>query len=410
MTPAAFSVLEKTLSAVILDDGRTDLAVGRALRDELRLTDDDRAEIVRRAYAMVRHWRLVRHLSGVSGALADKWTTVEFSKFEAALAVIEGRRPEHVPSGFVADVAKRRMEKAAAEFPATRYSLPDWLSEKFRSSLGRRYDKVCAALLDEPPCTLRVNTRKIAPADLVDALANQGVKVTPVPGMPEALFAKDRYAALNCRAFEDGLFVLQDAGSQRIAPFLGAQPGERVLDACSGEGGKTLHLSNLMSGKGRILATDIEPRKLEVLKQRAAGADAQNIAVRPVTGGLPSELAGTFDRVLIDAPCTGTGVLRRQPETKWRLTPESVADRVALQAGILDSAAFAAKPGGVVVYATCSLLSEENEGQVARFLARHPGVFALEEQRRLLPGVDGDLDGFFMARLRRVAPGPVGEA
>lgn len=403
MTPEAFAVLEKTLSAVILGDGRTDVSVGRALRDEPRLTDLDRAEIVRRAYAMVRHWRLVRHVSGVSGELKDAWAPEAFARFEAALAVIEGRRPDHVPPGFVVEVAKRRFEKSTAEFPATGYSLPDWLSDKFRTALGRRYDKVCAALVTEPPCTLRVNTRKIAPADLADALANQNVAVSPVPGSPEAFVAKDRYAALNSKAFAQGLFALQDAGSQRVGDFLGARPGERVLDACAGEGGKTLHLSNLMSGKGRILAMDIEPRKLEALQERAANADAQNIAVRPVTDGVWAELAGTFDRVLIDAPCSGTGVLRRQPETKWRLTPEGVAGRVALQAKILDEAAFAAKPGGTVVYATCSLLSEENEGQIARFLARHPGVFVLEEQRRVLPGVDGDHDGFFMARLVRLA-------
>ena len=171
-----------------------------------------------------------------------------------------------------------------------------------------------------------------------------------------------------------------------------------------GEGGKTLHLSNLMEGRGRILAMDVEARKLDTLRARAARADAQNIATRLISPEAWRELAGTADRVLVDAPCSGTGVLRRQPETKWRLTPEGVAERVALQAAILSGAAFAAKPaGGLVVYASCSLLSEENEGQVARFLARHPGAFELEEQRRVLPGVDGYCDGFFMARLRRLA-------
>lgn len=402
MTPAAFAVLQKTVTAVILENGRTDIAVGRALREEPRLWPDDRTEIVRRAYAMIRHWRLVRHLSGVPGAPTDPWTPEAFAKFEAALAVIEGRKPEHLPAGFVVEVAKRRMDKAAAEFPATRYSLPDWLAEKFRTALGRRFDKVCAALLAEPPCMLRVNTRKTDSVALAARLQAEGVKTSPAPGMPDALVAADRYAALQSASFEENLFEVQDAGSQRVAPYLMVEPGHRVLDACAGEGGKSLHLSNLMAGKGRILSTDIDPRKLDALRARAAGADAQNIAVRPVTPGMWAELAGTFDRVLVDAPCSGTGVFRRQPESKWRLTPEAVAERVALQASILDEAAFAAKPGGLVVYATCSLLSEENEGQVARFLSRHPGAFALEEQRRVLPAVDeGDCDGFFMARLRR---------
>jgi 16S rRNA (cytosine967-C5)-methyltransferase len=401
MTPAAFAVLQKTVTAVILENGRTDIAVGRALREEIRLWPDDRAEIVRRAYAMVRHWRLLRHLSGVPGGIAEPWSPEAFGKFEAALAVIEGRKPEHIPPGFVVEVAKRRMEKVAVDFPATRYSLPDWLAEKFRSSLGRRFDKVCTALLTEPPCMIRVNTRKTDPIALAARLLTEGVKTSPADGLPDALVAADRYAALQSPSFEENLFEVQDAGSQRVAPYLMVEPGQRVLDACAGEGGKSLHLSNLMAGKGRILSTDIEPRKLETLKARAARADAQNIAVRLASPEVWTELAGTFDRVLIDAPCSGTGVLRRQPETKWRITPEAVAERVALQSEILDQAAFAVKSGGLVVYATCSLLSEENEGQVARFLARHPDAFFLEEQRRLLPSVDGDCDGFFMARLRR---------
>ena len=305
MTPASFAAFEQTVTAVVLDDARTDMAAGRALRDIGGIAPDEKAEIVRRACAMVRHLRLVRHVAGVPGAPTDPWPAGAFARLEAALAVVEGRRPEFIPPGFSPEVARRRMETVSKEYPATHRSLPDWLAEKFRASLGRRFDKVAGALLESPPCTLRVNTRKTDAAALVARLAGEGVVARPVPDMPDALVAADRYAALQSAAFEEGLFELQDAGSQRIAPFLQVEPGLRVIDACAGEGGKTLHLSNLMAGKGRILALDTEPRKLDALQTRAARADAQNIAVTPIAG--PEtwvKLAGTADRVLIDAPCS----------------------------------------------------------------------------------------------------------
>lgn len=404
MSPAAFAALEQAVRAVLVDGGRTDMAVGRALRDHARLTPEEKAAVVRRAYAMVRRWRTLAHVAGLPESPGAPWARGDFARLGAALEIAEGGRADSPPSGFSPAVARRRLEAANAQGGALAYALPEWLAEKLRAALGRRFDKVCAAMLEESPCALRVNTRKGDSASLAARLRAEGVATRPIPGLSAALEADDRYAALRSRAFAEGYFELQDAGSQRVAPFLTPAPGLRVIDACAGEGGKTLHLSNLMEGRGRILAMDVDARKLDALRARAARADAQNIATRLVSDEAWRELAGTADRVLVDAPCSGTGVLRRQPETKWRLTPEGAAERVALQAAILDRAAFAAKPGaGLVVYATCSLLSEENEGQVARFLARHPGVFELEEQRRVLPGVDGDCDGFFMARLRRLA-------
>ncbi len=403
MSPAALAALEQAVRAVMLEDGRTDMAAGRALRDHPRLSPAEKAQVVRRAYAMVRRWRLVRHVAGVAGGLREPWAPGEFARLDAALSVTEGVVPSFTPPRFAPAVAKRRLDAARAEGGALAHALPDWLAERLRASLGRRFDRVCTALLEEAPCVLRVNRRKGDPASLAAMLDAEGVATRPVPGLPDALEAADRHAALGSRAFASGYFEVQDAGSQRVAPFLLGAPARRVIDACAGEGGKTLHLSDLMEGRGRIQAMDIDTRKLDTLRARAARADAQNIATRAVSPEAWRELAGSADAVLVDAPCSGTGVLRRQPETKWRLTPEGVAERVALQASILDDAAFAARPaGGLVVYATCSLLSEENEGQVARFLARHPGVFELERQQRVLPGVDGDCDGFFMARLRRL--------
>ena len=400
MNAAAFRALERTVNAVVAEEARTDLALGRVLRETPGLSPDDNAEIVRRAYAMIRHLRLVRHVAGVPGEPLSPWPEGAFAKLEAALAVVEDRRPEFVPRGFAPEVARRRFDTVARDFPATRFSLPDWLESKLRASLGRKFEAVAKALLDAPSCHLRVNTRKTDAGALLLALRDEGVAATAADD--DALVAADRYAAMRSRAFDTGLFEVQDAGSRAVAPFLQVAPGLRVVDACAGEGGKTLHLSNLMSGKGRILALDVEPRKLDTLRSRAARADAQNIATETIVPGETwKKHAGTADRVLIDAPCSGTGVLRRQPEAKWRLTPEAVADRVALQSAILDEAAFVAKPGGLIVYATCSLLSEENESQVAKFLARHPEVFELEDRRRVLPGADGDTDGFFMARLRR---------
>lgn len=402
MSPAAIAALHAILFAVVREGGRTDLACGRVLKAYPKLKPSEKAMVVRVAYAIIRRYRLLCALAALPEGAPE--SPAETARLEAALIALEKRRRTGWPAGFSPDIALKRAALLEKSEPTVFHSMPDWIAEALRRDIGNKWVRVAGAMGEEPKCILRVNTRKGDAASLAKRLGAAKIETRPVDGFPEALEAADRYAALHCAPFEEGLYELQDAGSQSVAPALEVKPGMRVIDACAGEGGKTLHLSNLMGGKGRIIALDVDPKKLETLKKRAARADAQNITTRVVEGlSTWKDLEGTADRVLIDAPCSGSGVFRRQPESKWRLTPEGVAERIAMQAAILDAAAYAAKVGGLVVYATCSLFADENERQVARFIARHKGRFVLRDSRRLLPGCDGDVDGFFIARIERVA-------
>jgi 16S rRNA (cytosine967-C5)-methyltransferase len=220
---------------------------------------------------------------------------------------------------------------------------------------------------------------------------------------PDALILEERQNIFTRQQFKDGLFEVQDAGSQLIAPFLQVKPGMRVIDACAGGGGKTLHLAALMQNKGRIIAMDIESWKLDELKKRARRAGASNnIETRLIDSSkVIKRLENSADRLLIDVPCSGLGVLRRNPDAKWKLSPEFIQEVKATQQSILNDYCDMLKTGGVMVYSTCSILPEENEDQVQMFLEHHKGQFELEAQRMILPS-EG-FDGFFMARLKKLS-------
>ena len=200
-------------------------------------------------------------------------------------------------------------------------------------------------------------------------------------------------------SFRKGLYEVQDAASQRIAPFLQVESGQLVIDACSGAGGKALHLAALMEDKGKIIAMDVEGWKLEEVKKRATRAGVKSITTEFIRGNKTiKNWQNRADRVLLDAPCSGLGVLRRHPGTKWKLTLQDYEEVKSVQADILDRYSRMVKPGGKLVYATCSLMPGENEEQVKLFLSDHP-EFELEEQQRTWPSEGWD--GFFMARMVR---------
>jgi 16S rRNA (cytosine967-C5)-methyltransferase len=233
-------------------------------------------------------------------------------------------------------------------------------------------------------------------------LRNEGIQTEPLPDNPDALLLRERRNVFRTKAFQQGLFEVQDASSQLVAPFLQVEPGMRVVDACAGAGGKTLHLAALMENKGQLLALDIYPSKLSELRKRAKRAKAHNIETRLIDSSkVVKRLKDSAHRVLIDAPCTGLGVLRRNPDAKWKLQPEFL-ERVCLtQRELLQQYSKMVRPGGILVYATCSILPRENTEQVAHFLSSPSGNgFTLEEERSLLASRDG-FDGFYMARLRR---------
>jgi len=281
-------------------------------------------------------------------------------------------------------------------------SIPDWLDEMGQKELGKRWPAEIHALNEQAKVVLRVNTLKVSRAELQSQLKTELIESEAPDAFPDALILRERQNIFTRQQFRDGLFEVQDAGSQLIAPFLDPQPGMRVIDACAGAGGKTLHLAALMKDKGRIIAMDTESFKLDELKKRARRAGASNnIETRVIDSSkVIKRLENSADRVLLDVPCSGLGVLRRNPDAKWKLSPTFIEEVKVTQHQVLSQYSSMLKKGGLLVYSTCSILPAENEEQVQEFLKSHP-QFEMLEQKTLYPS-EG-FDGFYMARLKRTS-------
>ena len=283
---------------------------------------------------------------------------------------------------------------------AVAYSYPDWLDELGAGQFGASWDSMVHALHAEPKVVLRANSLKVTREELERKLRAREISCSSSALSPTATVLENHYNVFTLPEFRDGLFEVQDAGSQCIAPFLMAEPGMRVIDACAGSGGKSLHLAALMNNKGRLIAMDTEEWKLTALAQRARRAGVSIIETRTITSTkVVKRQHGSADRVLLDVPCSGLGVLRRNPDTKWHITAADIDRFVTIQRDILRQYAPMTAPGGALVYATCSILPAESEDQVRWFLAQSP-EWTLEDERRVEPGKH-DADGFYMARLRR---------
>jgi 16S rRNA (cytosine967-C5)-methyltransferase len=300
----------------------------------------------------------------------------------------------------VTDTERDRLAAGLEGAPeAVRLDCPDDLEAELRASLGEAFRPVLDAMQARAPVDLRVNTLKTNADAATVVLARDGVQAVRHPLARNAMrvLENPRLVAAS-RAYTSGMVELQDASSQVVAETAGVRPGMTVLDYCAGGGGKTLALASELAGRGRLMAWDVNPRRMADLPERARRAGAE---VRILTDRECASLKPVCDLVLVDAPCSGTGAWRRKPESKWRLTPETLDGFPPLQDAILDAAAAKVKPGGALVYATCSLLARENEDRAAAFAARHPG-WRPDGARRLSP-LDGG-DGFFIARF--VAPKP----
>ncbi len=296
---------------------------------------------------------------------------------------------------------KKRLGEAQND-PLLVEGCPLWLEEIGKKELGDKWEAERKALSGSPRRFIRANTLKCDRDTLASKLSDEGVVTRPVAGVKNALEVTSNSALFRTSAFRNGLFEQQDAGSQQIAEFLGPKEGERVIDACAGAGGKTLEIAALMKGKGSIVAMDTEDWKLEDLKKRARRAGAFNIEPRLIESSKTAKrLYGQADRVLIDAPCSGTGIIRRIPDTKWRDGAEKIRKIRYAQEEILERYAMMARVGGIVVYSTCSILPSEDEEQIKKFLEKHGSEFKLLEERRLMPS--GGTDGFYMAKLERIA-------
>ena len=300
----------------------------------------------------------------------------------------------------VAEFQNREIELQNAP-RAIQQSIPDWLDALGESELGARWNDEIAALNQVAPVWIRANRLQTSPDELAAFFLMHNVESQRDERLPDALKITGS-RPISPGWLQTGKMEIQDGASQLVAPFCDVQSGQKIVDCCAGAGGKSLHLAALMENQGEIWALDIAQQKLAQLKKRAGRAGAHIIQTRRVGRDFEADLIekiGLADRVLIDAPCSGSGTLRRQPDLKWRLTPQFLGEIQQTQAQLLDFYSQLVKPDGKLIYATCSLFPSENERQIEAFLGRNSG-FQLEASRAISPSETG-WDGFFMARLQR---------
>ena len=348
---------------------------------------------------MVRWKRLYNEIAGTK----SHYSTENVWKNFAVLAVLKGY---DLPDwNQLQGVPTRRIKGKFDELQKTRVfkeSIPDWLDEIAVKELGEKHlVKEIEALNKQADVILRTNTLRTNKLSLQKKLEDEGIKTEFVPDHKDALKLIERANVFITSCFKDGLFEVQDASSQLVAEYLGVKPGMRVVDTCAGAGGKTLHLAALMENKGQIIATDIYESKLKKLKIRTRRAGVHNVTTKVIDSSkVIKKMKNSADRVLIDAPCSGIGVLKRNPDSKWKLQPEFVENIIKTQADILENYSKLVKKGGKIVYATCSILPSENEEQVQNFLQKN-SEFELEKENIISAHKSG-FDGFYMALLEKV--------
>jgi 16S rRNA (cytosine967-C5)-methyltransferase len=440
MTPGAcVAAAIDILAAIEPGERPADDIAAIYLRRRRYIGAKDRAQISGHVYAVLRHraaldWWLARASKGEVAARAR-------SRMIAALLLIDGKKPDDIVASFDGDrfrpqplaPAEERLARGLAgrtlthpEMPrAVASDLPAWLEPHLAAVYGRRLEDEMAALNMAAPIDLRVNALKADRAAAQRALALDQVAAEPTPWSPLGLRLKHRAPLSGTSAFKEGLVEVQDEGSQLAALLADARPGMRVVDFCAGVGGKTLGLAAAMKNRGKLVACDVADWRLARAGQRLRRAGISNVERRVLASERDlwvKRHAGTFDRVLVDAPCLGIGSWRRNPDGKWRATPQDLAELIVRQHDILQSAARLVKPGGRLTYVTCSLLREENEAQAEAFLAAHSD-FALypiarvwaetiggrspggDDTLRLTPARHGT-DGFFVAQFERLSPHP----
>lgn len=399
----------EALIAIFSQGYPADKVIERQLRGHRQWGARDRRQFAEVVYDCVRWWRRLNGLRGAQqlgaepGAVRDLASQVVREVIQIHLSVRGGFQ---LPSDWQVENAQaqawQNQWQDPNQPPAIRHSLPDWLEERSRQELGVEWPTIAEALNTQAPVFLRVNRLKADPETVLRRLNEEGVKAQKVEGLSDALVLLERRNVFVTSAFKGGLFEVQDGGSQQVVPLLKAQPSERIIDACAGAGGKTLHLAAHMKNRGRIVALDVHGRKLDELKVRARRAGVDIIEVRAIDSNkVLKRLRGSADRVLLDVPCSGSGVWRRNPDSRWRLTAQEVTRLHELQSQILTDYSRLVRAEGVVVYATCSLWPSENQHQVQKFLAQSQGEFHLEEELTIRPD-ESPFDGFYAARLVRL--------
>ena len=388
----------KVLDGVFNQDLYADKTIEKILKQDKRWGSRDRGFIAETSYEIVRWKRLYIEIAEVKKPFDYKnlWRVFTVWAILKGISLPNWKEFEDTPKRRI----KGKFDKLS-KIRKFRESIPDWIDNLACEEIGeKKWEKEVAELNKMAPVILRTNTLKISNKELQKVLLDEDVLVDNINGYPDALQLRERSNLFKRDSFQKGLFEIQDASSQLVAPFLKIDPGMRICDVCAGAGGKTLHLSALSQNKGQIIAMDIYRHKLAQLKKRAKRNGAFNIETKLIENSKSiKRFKGKIDRLLIDAPCSGLGVLRRNPDSKWKLEPEFLKKIKYTQLEILKQYSSMIKADGKMVYATCSILPSENELQIEKFLNSNEGKrFKLEEEKKISPLISG-FDGFYMARL-----------
>jgi 16S rRNA (cytosine967-C5)-methyltransferase len=373
-------------------------AVEQALRRDKRWGSRDRKFVAETIYDIIRWKRLYAEIAEVS----EPFTRPNLWRLFSVWCVLRGI--ELPDWSQIEPTPSRRIKGRFDELSKVRKfkeSIPDWIDEIGVKELGEKvWTKEIASLNIQAEVILRTNTLKTTKEALQAKLLEEGIETVVLPKHTDAIKLVERANVFRTEAFKLGWFEVQDASSQLVADYLDVKPGMKVIDTCAGAGGKTLHLAALMENKGQLFAMDIYESKLRKLKVRAKRGGVHNVTLKAIESTKPiKKLHDKADRVLIDAPCSGLGVLRRNPDSKWKLQPEFLDNIRKTQHEILCSYSKMVKPGGKLVYATCSVLPSENQDQVKQFLSTN-SEFKFVSDKKILSSESG-YDGFYMALLER---------
>lgn len=387
-----FKIIE-VLDIVFIEKKYADKVLEKTFKANRKLGSRDRKFFAETVYEVIRHFRfysevmksdlsldlVVAHLVKTRGNLPGD---TEFADFD------------------VEKIQSRLKYKYPVE---VQYSFPDWMHQLGTAEFGETWPELMKALNVQAEVFLRTNLLRTTKSELKAALEKEDIQTKSVDRFPDCLALVERKNVFTTEAFKKGFFEVQDAGSQMIAPLLNPLPGDRVVDACAGAGGKSLHLAACMKNKGKIISMDIHEWKLNELKKRAARGGVDIIETKVIeTNKTIKRLENSFDKILLDVPCSGMGVIRRNPDTKWKLSMEEIDRMILLQREILKDYSKMAKSKATMVYATCSILHRENEDQVKWFLTEteEGKSWKLVEEVRLWPQTDG-FDGFYAAKMER---------
>jgi len=387
------------LELVFTHGKMADQALEAVMKKNKKWTVYDRSFVADTFYDLIRNWRFLWTIIGKDPEMKRHFL---WEIFGTHLVL----KDEKLPGVYLfKNVIPHKIHERAERFKkvrAIRESVPDWLDKLGEKEIGKGWTAILAAMNKPPKLVLRTNTLKTTTEILAAKLKEEGVETVAIDFVSDALELPFNRNVFRTQPFRDGWFEVQDAASQVVAHYMDVKPGMRIVDACAGAGGKSLHIAMLMKNKGKLLALDNKEWKLKELNKRAARAGAGVIETRLIDSTkVIKRLEGVADRMLLDVPCSGTGVLRRNPDIKWKFQPEELERLKKIQSEILDEYCTMTKVGGKMIYVTCSILPSEGEEQVTTFIKKNK-EFRLLDQLRLSPDKDG-YDGFYMAMMERIS-------